>query len=846
MAHTDPMEIDSDRRGFHVAAAELLESGWLPFPLPRGQKLPPPEGLTGRNEFAAKAAQSTKRWTKLISDYLEDDSYSDANTGVRLRHDVFALDVDEYVTELGITKSGWTNLVTLAESRDLGHPSESLPPTLRLTSRGFQGTSGQRFFRVPEGMDSKELLDAFPGDLVPGVEILRPYHRYTIESGSVHPLGGVYKVYDERRSGSKASRPLSRGLATLSPDDLPEMPKEWIDAILTARPPSTLSKDAPASEAARSRASDALEEWLSERDDGTEGVSPERLLAMLTAGTRRSLLEFDSPQRNNSNLPSACISLLASLLEDMGGGQVLPVREVLSTARDLYARNGDRANRPREFDRAMAWAFPLARQTVTHHSGSEMVDWASKVLEDDFWGQTEALRSARAFARYRMVSPDAMLACALVVVASWLPPHLTLPPLVGGESSLNFYVALCASSGGGKSAAMSAAKEWLRVIPHHDTNLETDTPFVTTIATGEGLLGAYTTTVPKKNKTRPGALDFVQHRRSVRFDIDEIQSLGATMSRDGSTLKGFLKQMWTGSAPSTLAVDSTRTRKLEDHEFRTTVIAGVQPASADVILSDHGGGFPQRWLWIETWDEGRLTDEELDRLEENPPVSMPWSPPRAAFPLPLPRTDADDDHDEYNPATALLRIASESERKHEVLEVTPSIRMKVRRAARAGRRIGDVSASMEEVLDGHRVHLEEKLAALFAALHGHIGITDQYERMAEWLAAKSDQTRNAILRERQEEDRKSMDERARRQGRTEAVAEEVREKTAGERFAERVIAYLTEADGEASLGSMRRALSLNRLGTPEDQAEALEAVPGVTVDDDGTVRLDLGDGESSE
>lgn len=844
MPQADPTNIDPLRRGFHVAAGELLESGWLPFPLPRGQKMPPPDGLTGRNAFAVKAATSTKRWRSLISDYLEDDDYADANTGVRLRHDVFALDIDEYVTEMGVTKSGWKNLVSLAESRGLGHPSESLPPTLRLTSRGFEGTSGQRFYRLPEDADPEEVFRDFPGELTPGVEILRPWHRFTIESGSTHPLGGVYKVYDERRKGSKRAKALARGLASITPDDLPVIPEEWLDAILTSRPPLEGRGEAPESEGARSRAADALEEWVAERDDGSEGLSSEELLSALTHGTRRALLEFDSPQRNNSNLPSACISLLASLLEDMQGGQVLPLRQTLESAKELYTRNGDRLHRPSEFDRAMAWAFPLAQQAVASHASREMVHWTTRILEDDFWGQTEALRSARRFARYRMVSPEAMLACALVLVASWLPPHLTLPPLVGGESSLNFYVALCASSGGGKSAAMAAAKEWLQVIPHPDANLETDAPFVTTIATGEGLLAAYTTTVPKKGKKRPGELDFIQHRRSVRFDIDEIQSLGAAMSRDGSTLKGFLKQMWTGSAPATLAVDSTRTRKLEDHSFRTTVVAGVQPASADVILSDHGGGFPQRWLWIETWDEHPLTDEELDREMENPPAPLPWTVPRAAFPLPMPRTDADDDHDEHNPVTALLRVASEAERKHEVLQVTDSIRMKVRRAARSGRRIGDVSASMEEVLDGHRVHLEEKLAALLAALHGHIGITEQFERMAEWLAARSDQTRAAILRERRAEEMRGADERAKRQGRTEAMAEETKQKTVAERFAERVLEALMASDGEMPISIAKRRFNLYRAGDHEAQVAMLEEVPGIVVEDD-VVRLDL-EGEGDE
>lgn len=836
----DPVPAEG-RRGFHAAAPTLLESGWFPMPLPPGRKDPPEPGLTGKKPDALRAAKSVKSWKKRIGTYLEDDSYADWNTGVRLPDNVFALDVDEYIVpEKNVTKHGWQNLEQYSRSLGLS----DLPPTLRLTSRGYKDISGQRFFRLPDGVNIEETLAGLPGELVPGVEVLRPWHRYTIEAGSLHPLGGTYRVYDERKAGTKAQRPLKRGLASVTPDELPVIPEDWLNALLMAAPPTGVGKEAPATEEARRMAAVALEEWLGEYDDGTEGISKAELLDVLSVGARHSVLQFQDPSRNNANVPSACISLLATLMEDLERGEAIPLRETISLSRDLYVSGGNKVDRPGEFDRALVWAFPLAKQSVAQQFTGAMVDWADQKMQDQFWGQTEILRSCRDFARSRMVSPEAMLACAIVLVSSWLPPHLTLPPLVGSESSLNFYVALCATSGGGKSSAMSAAKDWLQVRPHPDADLETDTPFTTTIATGEGLLAAYTTTSPKKSKTgRTGQAEYVQHRRSVRFEVDEIQSLGASMNRDGSTLRGFLKQMWTGSAPSTLAADTARIRKLEDHSFRTTIVAGVQPGSADVILSDHAGGFPQRWLWVETWDDNQLSDEELDECQRNPPPPLVWSPPRAAYKLPLPKNDKDDD-EELSPYALLMRNVSEAEEKHEVLDVTESIRVKVRRAKRAGRRIGDTSASMEEALDAHKVHLEEKLAALIAALHGHVGITDQYERMAEWLCRKSDETRAAILRERQEEDRKMMDAKAARQGRTEALAADVREQTEQERFNERVMQKLLELDGEAKLSVLNRILNLNRLGSREERIEALNAVPGIMVDDDDIVRLDL-DGEES-
>lgn len=831
-------------RGFHIAAPLLLESGWFPMPLPFAQKVWPPSGLTGKSPEAIQAGQSVDSWGKAIAPLLVDDSFSGHNTAVRIPKNVIVLDVDDYPDE---GKHGWQSLRTFATTHGLGDPAESLPPTIRVTPRGFKGRSGHRFFRIPEShLDEhgSTLRLGLPSEPAPHVDTLHFGHRYSMEAGSVHPDGYVYRAYDER--SVRPSKALELGLATISPEDLPELPVPWLEALLSvSRSRPAADGSAPATDDDRAEAHDLLNHWLEEHSSVEVDLQRTELLERLSPSARGAIMEFDSPSRNNSNVSAACLSLLATLIEDVGHHSEkgkkkrLPLLAAIDLARDLYVRNGNRADRPREFDRALAWAFPIAEQSVLTKSQSETMQWANRIVEDEFWGQTEVLRSARDFARSRLVSPDAMLACALVIVASWLPPHLTLPGFVGGESSLNFYVALAAASGGGKSSSMSAAKEWLKVTPHEDSTLETDTPLVTTIATGEGLLSAFTTTIPrpKGESLRPGQLNFIQHRRSVRFEIDEIQSLGAAMSRESSTLRGFLKQMWTGSAPSTLAADATRTRMLDDHSFRATVIAGVQPGTADVLLSDTAGGFPQRWLWVDTFDEGKLSIDELDKQMEAPPEPLDWTPPRAAYPLPVPEEAEPDEKKAF--INARRAALSFTDGPHEVLEVTRSIRLKVVAAAQGGRKLGDMSHTMEEKLDRHGVLLEEKLAALLAALHGHVGIKDQHERMAEWLKAKSDATRSAILKERNEEDREIQDAKAVRQGKSAAIADEVQHLTVEERLTERIMSRILDSDGSIPFRALRRQLNLDRYITgAEAQMEFLEGLPGVSVVD-GNVVLDL-------
>lgn len=803
------------------------------MPLPEGKKTRPPEGLTGRDPAAMALASDPAAWREEIRQFLENNNFARANTGVRLPANVFALDVDDYINDKGVHKTGWANLVAFAESVGLGHPNNSLPATVRMTSRGYRDISGQRFYRLPDDLDPIETMDQLPGEAVKGVEVLRPVHRYTIEAGSLHPDGGVYRAYDERRK--KGRRELPNGLGSITPDDLPEIPREWLSALIASRPATLGGGDALGAEA-RAQAYEAMEAWVDKHDLVVDDLTKEETLSILTVSARRAVLEFGNQTRNNANVSTACIAFIATLMEDVGTDGEIPIRRAIDIARDLYVKNGSATDRPREFDRAMVWAFPVALRSVATGDGAATLDWAQQTVEDDFWGQTEVLRSCRDFARSRLVSPDAMLACALVVVASWMPPHIVLPGLVGDVAGLNMYVAIAAASGGGKSAAMSAARAWLDVDPHEDSELSTDEPYVTTVSTAQGLIQAYTMTQAKaKNEQkRPGEMEHIQVRRSVRFEVDEIGALGAAMTAEGSMLKDFIKTMWTGSGVGTTAAEITRVRKLDSHEYRMSIIAGVQPATADVILSGHGDGFPQRWLWVEAFDESPLTREQWREQRANPPQPIGWTPPAAARPLYVPGSG--DGRDTLVRAFIKPKHGS---RDFRIIEVTESFESKVYEAASgAKRRIGDVDVSMSDVLDGHSVLLQEKLAALLAALHGKVDITPQYEFLAEHLTAKSDATRSAILSERNKESAKQLEAQAKRQGRSEAVAAESRTELEFERAADRILTELVDAGGTLPVATVRRYMPISFLGGDAELADMLADLPGVVVDGD-SVKMEL-------
>lgn len=826
----------TNRRGFHTAAPLLLRMGWLPMPLPAGKKEKPPHGMTGSQPEAIALAGNPDAWRERIRPYLESDEHATSNTGVRLPDNMIAIDVDDYV-DGDKEKRGWENLATFAESHGLDHPSRSLPPTVRITSRGAKSLSGQRFYRLPKGVDPEEVMPQLPGAATADVDILRPWHRYTLDGGSLHPSGGVYRVYDER---VKKGKVLANGLGSITPDDIPELPIEWLQALIAAKPAALSGEGGVLDEDARNRAWEALQAWIDENNYDVDDLTHEGAMELITAGARQAVLSFGDASQNNSTVATACVRLLATFMEDLGAGEPIPLRAAIEVAKHLYVKGGSRTDRPGEFDRALGWAFPKASEKVSKNlTEAEAIKLAQSELNESFWGQTEVLRSCRDFARSRLVDPFSMLGCAIAGVASWLPPHLVLPGLVGGVAGLDFYVALASGSGGGKSSAMKAAKDWLNVHPHDATILATDEPYVTTVSTAQGLIQAYTMSqVKAKSEQRiPGEVEHIQVRRSVRFEVDEIGALGAAMNAEGSMLKEFIKTMWTGTGAGTNAAEATRIRKLNDHEFRITIVAGVQPATADVILSGHGDGFPQRWLWVEAHDEDPPSIEEWREMRENPPPPLDWHVPVACHPLPLPSNDDDDEYTKI--ARAAAQMTQHVKDRFQVLEITESFEMKVYQAAVGGRRkIGD-DATMTDVLDGHRILLQEKLAALLAALHGHIGITDQYEQMAEYLVARSDATRLAILAERQAASMREAEAHAVRQGRSAAITDVAKAKTQVEMTVSDIISSLSVApDQEMDIDDAADLIPDSVAPDYASKVALLETIDGAELDGQ-TIRLKM-------
>ncbi len=155
------------REPFRQFAMEYWVRGWLPLPLPPGEKSPPPVGFTGH--FRSPTEEDIEDWLS--------DQPDRANIGVRLPDGILGIDVDAYGGKLGGQTLG-----------DLTERWGALPPTWTLSARS-DGISGIRMYRVPVGKQ-------WPGEVGPDIQIVQYRHRYAVAYPSIHPkLKRMYRWY---------------------------------------------------------------------------------------------------------------------------------------------------------------------------------------------------------------------------------------------------------------------------------------------------------------------------------------------------------------------------------------------------------------------------------------------------------------------------------------------------------------------------------------------------------------------------------------------------------------------------------------------------------------------------
>ena len=550
--------------GYADAADQYWRQGWRGvLPLRRGRKIAPPAGFTGK-AGVEPSYPDVMSWAEL---------YPDGNLCLRMADGVIGIDVDAYGAKTGAAA------LTEAQQR-----WGALPETVLTTSRE-DGVSGIRFYRIPAGVELVESIE-FPDLGVGDIEIVQRHHRYALAWPSIHPEGRGYwwRNTDNQIIGIPAV------------DELPELPAAWLEALRApARAQIAVGSYSATEALTAGEPSGAVAERLrqaikelnlpgSSRHDTARG----HVLALMRLG-----------KRGEPGVEPALRALgemfIALVTPDRPGGRDEAEREYRSmvvgpgAGRELAKpSNTDWISTVPLGDLTEGSAAPTLQPapaadvagddpTVSRHHRSELQQRLEEV-EHGFWNSRESLRTVFDAAIARFAPPWGVLAVTVARVLCLVPPHIVLPPIVGGVGSLNSFFCLTSPSGGGKGASVAVAKE---LIPAYI--------FEAKLGSGEGFIKILEGN-PKEPDSRPGA---------VWFDAGEIDGIKAMGDRIGSTLLEKLRDAWMGASLGFGYKDSSF---VEAHSYRMTLTVGVQPRRAGWLLAD-GGGTPQRFMWFPAMDE---------------------------------------------------------------------------------------------------------------------------------------------------------------------------------------------------------------------------------------------------
>lgn len=522
------------------------------------------------------------------------NQWPDSLIGHRVGADQVILDIDPRHGGKGT----WDALKRLLE-----------PFTTRTHYSGRDDGGGHIWFKRPEGRLTVTKLDAWAkerelGELIAktrwtsGIDLLQHEHRYTILPPSPHPTTG--RPYRWAKG---------RGLET-EPAEMPAFLAELLKA--EAKP--------AAPEGPTFQDSDSIADWYSAthgfvpllsakgwelvsgdgEGDGSSWRHPEATTSVSATVSNGCLFVYSTStpfEPTEPGSPHGYTPFKAFAVLEHGGSMEAAARQ----ARALKGPGWTGPEAPIRFngtDGLESRGHPSEPKAATGN--------LERVVESDhIWMQRPELMHIRDFARARMCSPWALLGVVLAHVAATTPPFVVLPPLVGGDLSLNTYVLLLGGSGSGKDAALNAGEDAI------DTSRGMEYKSIG-LGSGEGLLDQYVHFVPPDKRVEDDHGHLQRHADSVLFQNPEIETVTALKGRSSSTLMPELRNAWTGKALGFAYANRERRLSLVKHSYRLCLIVGGQPEHCDVLLDDEAAGTPQRFIWLPTDDATAPTETPDD------------------------------------------------------------------------------------------------------------------------------------------------------------------------------------------------------------------------------------------
>ena len=666
---------DTSAIGFGAAAEIYWEKGWRGvLPLNRGTKWPPPKAFTGY-DGAEPSYADIMQWAEL---------YPDGNLCLRLPDGVIGVDVDAYGA-----KTGGEAFAEAVRRWGL------LPDGPQSSSRDDDLVSGLRLFRVPPGTLLQTVI-TFPEMSIGDIEIIQRHHRYVVCWPSLHPEG---RDYNWRNSQGQL-------LGIPEIDDLPWLPQTWIDGLkltprsldvgaefdtrqaLTAGDPSALVQ-ARLAQAIKemnlpgmSRHDTALRHVMAILRLGAEGQpGVESALSILREVFIAVLAD---PSRGDTRPRDIAYSEFNRMVSNGNVARELAQPGILDWFRQMLDGGDNPSIQFAKVDPADN-AGAAATSDDTDSSPSERPVGELEAIEQDFWTARESHRIIYEAALARMGAPWAVFAACVARVLALVSPSMTLPPIIGGRGSLNWFGVVVAQSGGGKGTAMSVASA-----------LVTADVDVRPIGSGEGMIECY---------SRRGD-DPQAYVTSVMFDVPEIDTLGAMNDRSGQTTSVVLRNGFSGERLG-FAYRGRTTAPVEAHTYRMTLLVGAQPSRAGALLEDNGGGTVQRLMWFPGMDRRVVAEPS---------------------PYPVDGLGLDRTLNGMFPRRMELMNAAGS------ISVPPEVESEIREARAAFMR------NQVDGVRGHALFAREKVAFALAYMDGRLGISLEDWRLATIVSAVSDWT----------------------------------------------------------------------------------------------------------
>lgn len=385
-----------------------------------------------------------------------------------------------------------------------------------------------------------------------------------------------------------------------------------------------------------------------------------------------------------------------------------------------------------------------------------------EAIEGHFWQSRESLKLVYDAALSQMCSPWAVLACCAARTLALVPPHVTLPPVIGGPGSLNWFAAIVAKSGGGKGAANAVANQLVPGDIH-----------TRGAGSGEGMVEAY-----------DRRLDPQDHITAILFSVDEVDSLASMQARTGQTTMSVIRSGFSGETLG-YSYRNRSKEKVDAHTYRMTMTVSVQPERAAGLFADKGGGTPQRFMWFPGRDK---------RIRADRPT---WPTDTAGLPRTLPA----------------INFKKLPQRGIQIPAEAEQLIIQAREDSMSGN---------DDALDGHALFCREKFAYALTLLDGRTQMDGDDWKLSGIAAAVSDWCRLRAQAALEQSQTAFAVERGRLRGVETYEADITRAVVANEEL-KRILSWavgkLREADGQRL-----KKRDLSRAASSRDRAKFAEAM----------------------